>query len=119
MLLTYDEYKELGGGLDSTAFMLYGYEAEKRIEAQTYGRIKEATEPVKRCIVRLTDIMSQADIKSDKVTSWSNDGVSQSIKTVSANEYEQKISSIIHDFLINEVDDNGVPLLYLGVSGID
>lgn len=113
MLLTYNEYKELGGGLDNTAFNIYSFEAEARVKAETHGRINES-EAVKRCIVRVCEIMSQADVSSKKITSWSNDGVSESIKEVSAEEYEAKIMSIIRSYLLNEVDDDGVPLLYLG-----
>ena len=116
MYLTYDEYRTYGGGLDNTAFFVHAYEAEMKVNAATHGRIKIATEPIKRCIARLTDIMAQADISTDKVTSWSNDGVSQSIKDVSADDYNAKINSIIRDYLSNEVDDKGVPLLYLGVG---
>lgn len=118
MYITYKEYQELGGGLDETAFNIYGYEAEAKVNAKTHGRIdvQNVTEPVKRCIVRLAGIMAQADISDDKVTSWSNDGVSESIKDVSIQEYNDKLDEIIHDYLANEVDADGVPLLYLGVG---
>lgn len=115
MYITYDEYKDLGGGLDETAFNVFAYEAEMKINAETHGRITTVTEPIKRCVVRLTDIMAQADISSAKTTSWSNEGVSKSFKDVSSYEYNAKINSIIRDYLANEVDENGVPLLHLGV----
>ena len=119
MYLTYDEYKEYGGELESTAFGLYSYEAKMKIDALAHGRAYKPTEAIKRCIVRLTDILARADIKADKVTSWSNDGVSQSIKDVSAADYNAKINSIIRDYLANEVDAEGHPLLYLGVGQCD
>ena len=118
MYITYEEYQKLGGGLDETAFNIYGYEAEAKVNAETHGRIdlQNVTEPVKRCIARLADLMAQADISDDKVTSWSNDGVSENIKDVSVQDYEDKINRIIRDYLANEVDADGVPLLYLGVG---
>lgn len=118
MYITYEQYRDLGGGLDEAAFNIYGYEAEAKVNAKTHGRIdpQNVTEPVKRCIARLASIMAQADISTDKVTSWSNDGVSESIKDVSVQEYNDKMDGIIRDYLANEVDANGVPLLYLGVG---
>ena len=119
MFLTYEEYKGYGGGLDETAFKIYEYEAEMKVNAATHGRIKTATEPIKRCISRLTDIMSKSDVTENKVTSWNNEGVSKSIKDFSADDYNNKINDIICDYLANEVDEKGVPLLYLGVSCYD
>lgn len=113
MILTYDEYKELGGGLDNTAFEVFGYEAEMKVKAETHGRITES-EAVKRCIVRVSQLLKESSISEKKVTSWSNDGVSETIKDITLEEYNTKIKSIIHDYLINEVDESGVPLLYLG-----
>lgn len=118
MFLTYEEYKEYGGGLDEAAFKIYGYEAEKKVDAETHGRYIDATEQisVKRCIARLADIISKSDITNDKVTSWNNDGVSKSIKDVSAEEYGKKINDVIFDYLSTNYDINGVSLLSLGVD---
>lgn len=119
MFITYKEYKDMGGGLDETAFNLYAYEAERKIITATHGRAKTATEAIKRCIVRLAGILAKSDIAADKVTSFSNDGVSQSIKDVSAADYAAGADSIVREYLSNEVDENGVPLLYLGVDADD
>ena len=113
MILTYDEYKALGGGLDNTAFNIFGYEAEAKIKAETSGRVTEA-EAVKRCIARLADILKNADVSEDKTASWSNDGVSESLREVTAEDFEKKVQSIIREYLSDEVDAEGVPLLYLG-----
>lgn len=119
MFITYKEYKEMGGGLDETAFNLYAYEAERKIYTATHGRAKTATEAIKRCIVRLAGILAKADIAADKITSFSNDGVSQSIKDVSAADYSAAADDIIREYLSGEVDENGVPLLYMGVDADD
>ena len=46
MYITYDEYKEYGGGLESTAFNIYAYEAKVKIDAATCGRITKVTEAI-------------------------------------------------------------------------
>ena len=116
MLLSYEDYISFGGELATSAFDRYAYEAERRICAETHGKIKTPSDAVKRCIARLAEVMAKADISQDAVTSWSNDGVSESIKSVSPEEYEAKIADIIRDYLAGEVDESGVPLLYLGVG---
>ncbi len=116
MLTTYVRYYELGGRLDPAAFNRYCYEAERKVQVATNGRVKQITEPVGRCIVRLADILSASDVMKEKITSWSNDGVSQSIKDVSHDEYNAKIENVILEYLSEEVDENGVPLLYQGVE---
>ncbi len=119
MFLSYEEYISYGGGLDEAAFNLYGYEAQMRVSAETHNRIKNPSEAVKRCVARLADIIKSSDVGKETVTSWSNDGVSQSIKNISCEDYETQIKKVLHDYLISEVDDNGVPLLYLGVECYD
>lgn len=116
MYLTFEEYKTLGGTLDEAAFMLYEFEAEKEIDAQTFGRITEPSITVKQCMVRLTDIYAKADISKNQVASFSNDGVNQSFKNVSAADYSKQADDIVFKYLMNEVDENGTPLLYRGVS---
>lgn len=116
MLISYDEYTNYGGSINEAAFNTYGYEAERKLMSETHGRINTVTEPIARCLVRLTDILSKCDVAQDKVTSWGNDGVSQSVKEVSAEEYTTKADNIIREYLSEEVDENGVPLLYLGVD---
>ena len=116
MLISYDEYINYGGSLNEAAFNTYGYEAERKLMSETHGRINKVTEPIARCLVRLTDILSKSDVAQDKVTSWGNDGISQSVKDVSAEEYAAKADNIIREYLSDEVDEKGVPLLYLGVD---
>lgn len=115
MYIDYKEYLKFGGVHNETAFNKYSYEAKAKINAETHGRIKEPSEAVKRCMVRLIDICAKSDIVNDNVSSWSNDGVSKSYKDVAPEQYETKIKGIIKDYLANETDDEGIPLLYLGV----
>ena len=113
MVLSYEEYRDLGGELSYTAFSVFGFEAEAKIKAVTHGRMTDS-EPVKRCIVRICNILSKADVLKDKVKSWSNDGVSETVADVSLEDYELQVKKIIHDYLASEVDSENVPLLYLG-----
>ncbi len=115
-MLSYEEYIKYGGKLDKPTFENYSFDAFAKINAATHGRIKEPSEAVKRCLKKLIDIIAKFDITNDNVSSWSNDGVSQSFVSISAEEQEKEIKKIIYNYLINETDNNGVPLLYLGVS---
>ena len=114
MLVSYEEYKNAGGGLDETAYNIYGYEAERLMQSKTHNRIKAVTEPIKYCFARVCDIMEKADVTADKVSSWSNDGVSGSFEKTEITDYIKKAEEIIHNYLINETDEEGTPLLYLG-----
>lgn len=116
MYITYEEYKSLGGTLDEAAFYIYGYDADREIKAQTHDRITTPSEAVKRCIVRVTDLMSKADIGVERVTSFNHDGLSQNFAAPTADEYAGKINDIIYTYLIGETADDGTPLLYRGVD---
>ena len=106
MYLTYDEYLNFGGGLEQSAFENYEFEAAKKIEAATFGRINEPGEAVKRCTFRLTELAAE----SAGAGSFSHDGLSVSID---AEALGKKADEIIYNYLINETAD-GVPLLYRG-----
>ena len=122
MYLTYNEYKDMGGELDETAFKNFAEDAEIRISKETFKRIYNVdadTEiAVKRCIVKITDMFkSNEDVfKKEKVTSFSHDGLSQSFSMPTVQEYSERISCIICDFLEERYDLNGIPLLYRGCS---
>lgn len=113
-MLTYEQYREYGGVLDEAAFNIFGYEAWRKINKETFGRIKEITEPVGRCITRVTELCSKADLTEEKMASWSNDGLSASFQNVSQSDYIAKIDAVIRDYLSEETDESGTPLLYLG-----
>lgn len=119
MLLPFDTYKEYGGKLEEAAYSTYSYEAEQKVMSATFGRVKVLTEPVGRLIARLTDIIAGSDISKERVASWSNDGVSESYQQVSQQDIQKQMDNLIRTYLANEVDENGTPLLYLGVSGRD
>lgn len=113
-MLSYEKYKEYGGILDEAAFNIYGYEAWRKINKETFGRIKTVTEPIGRCIARVTDLYSKADVSKEKISSWSNDGVSASVQNVSQSDCYAQIDVVICNYLSEETDETGTPLLYLG-----
>lgn len=116
MYITYDEYYNMGGLLDETAFNNYAYKAGAKIKAETHNRIKAPSEAVKQCQKELINLYAKADVTQPKVNSFSHDGVSQSIAEVSTEEYLKKIDETIYDYLIHECDEKGTPLLYRGVD---
>ena len=116
MYITYEEYKTMGGKLDETAFSIYGYEAEMKIKSATFDRINKPSDAVKHCMVRITDIISNADITNAKISSFSHDGLSQTFSQLSSEDYKKEVNKIIRTYLINETSDDGTPLMYCGVS---
>lgn len=117
MYLTYNDYKTFGGELSETAFNKYGYQAEMEIKTVTHNRIGVANETVKRCVCRLIDIYHSADVTaSDKVASFSHDGLSQSFVARSSSDYEKEARKIVYTYLSNEYAEDGTPLLYRGVD---
>ena len=116
MYLTYEEYKQMGGALDETAFTSCCIDAEMKINSATFNRIKNTNKAIKGCTKKLIDIISNADITNAKISSFSHDGLSQTFSRPSSDEYEREINKTIYDYLINEVSDDGTPLLYCGVS---
>ena len=115
MYITYDEYTAKGGKLDLAAFNIYAYEANQKIKEATFNRITTPSEAVKRCMVRLTDLLADYDNPEKNVSSFSNDGLSQSYYVSNGTERAAKIRLLIKTYLINEKDANGVPLMYCGV----
>lgn len=115
MYLTYEEYISYGGELSEAAFNKYSYQAEMKIKADTHNRIRAASEAVKRCAARLTDIFGIADAAAeDKVSSFSQDGVSLTFAARSSSECEKEADDIVYTYLIGEYAEDGTPLLYRG-----
>lgn len=114
MYLTYEDYVNMGGTLDETAFNNFEYEAETIVNWYTFNRLKEETEypeELARCMYRLIYLAkleadalslgrdlegsggSSSDGISTYVKSQSNDGVSISYNSVDASELFRKLSS--------------------------
>lgn len=117
MYLTYAEYIKYGGTLDEFAFNKYSYQAEMKVKADTHNRIVAANEAVKRCVARLTDIFAESDVTaSDKISSFSHDGLSQTFAARSSSDYQSEAGDIVYTYLIHEYAEDGTPLLYRGVD---
>lgn len=124
MYLDYETYVSMGGTVDSAAFPRLEYMAEKRIDRYTQGRVKamEAVpEAVQRCMVEVIGVMSKSDptktASTAPLSGFSNDGYSESYaEPMTADGLEANLYGLILDYLSTETDDNGTPLLWLGVD---
>ena len=120
--LTY--YKENGGEeISDAAFLRCAFRAEKIVDKFTFNRIKnikETPEAVKRLLVELItlELTQGAAIKDNQaVSSFSNDGYAESVADPLTQERVKEIEkNLIYEYLSEETDDIGTPLLYLGVS---
>lgn len=125
MYLTYEEYKNYGGALSETEFPLMEFKCRKRIDKLTDCRVQKMAsvpEAVKLCMMSLIKLESaagtEAQVENPVVTSFSTDGYSESYgKAMGASEASTAMNSTVYSMLYGELDDNGVPLLYRGVTG--
>lgn len=118
-------YYLANGGKEMTeaAFSRNEFRARKLVDKLTQGRIKnmaEVPEAVKRLMVELVTLEATqgAEITENQaVTSFSNDGYSETYADPLTGERVKEIEcNLVSEYLSDETDDNGVPLLYLGVS---
>lgn len=136
MYLTYDEYTEMGGTLDETAFIDLEYEARTYIDWVTFNRLwKEETIParVKECEYHILKLIqskldalnpsSESDTSLDgtnkTIASQSNDGVSISYNVLSAKDIieasDKELQKTIHRYLDGVRNNLGYKLLYRGI----
>jgi diphthamide synthase subunit DPH2 len=119
--LTYTEYKEIGGTLEETAFNRNIDRACAMIDNRTQSRLEcfgKIPQIVKVVCADLIDYITTNTVDKPIVTSKSQSagGVSESesYATKTADDVYGDIQNIIYDYLGNETDDNGTPLLYRG-----
>lgn len=125
MYLTYDEYKKYGGTLSETDFPVLEFKCRKRIDRLTDCRVQNMAsvpEAVKLCMMSLIKLENtvgiEAQAENPVVTSYNTDGYSESYgKALGAFEASQEMNKTVLSMLYGELDDNGVPLLYRGVTG--
>lgn len=125
MYLTYDEYKQYGGTLSETEYTVAEFKSRKRIDRLTDCRVQNmesVPEAVKLCMVSLIKLENtvgiEAQAENPVVTSYSTDGYSESYgKALGASEASEAMNKTVLSMLYGETDDNGVPLLYRGVTG--
>ena len=119
--LTYEEYSNMGGVLDLTAFNRNIDRACGIIDNATHNRIECMAEVPQRAKALCRDLIEYfaenfGSSKQISNHSQSAGGVSESESFVirSIEERAGEIDDMVKDYLLNEVDDNGTPLLYRG-----
>lgn len=120
--LTY--YKENGGkDMTGAAFTRNEFRARKLVDRVTQNRVakmESVPEAVMRLMVELItmeETQGAAVLENQAVTSFSNDGYSQTFADpLTADRVKELENDLIEEYLSGETDDNGVPLLYLGVD---
>ena len=122
--LTYQEYLALGGTLDEMPFNLLEYNARKKIDERTFGRLVDKGQEyqeVKLCVYKMITTLnsySSYDTQNKAISSESTDGYSISYGTPQKSTTEAKnseLEDVINSYLANVVIDN-VPVLYRGAD---
>lgn len=116
-------YVENGGTeMDDAAFSRNEYRARKILDRVTQNRVTkmaQVPEAVKRLMVELVTLeatQGAAVLENQPVTSFSNDGYSETYaQPLTPETVRQLEMDLIVDYLAEETDDAGTPLLYLGV----
>ena len=125
--LTYDNYKALGGKLDQTPFNLLEFEARRKIDERTQGRLKNAVkipQEVKMCMFALINSIdsygSSTSGNNKNIASETIDGYSVSYVTggtiqeiIKSKNIE--LNDIISTYLVGVIVNNE-HILYLGVK---
>ena len=121
LYLTYDEYVEIGGTLDYTAFTRNIDRACGIIDNATHNRVDcmaDVPQRAKALCRDLVEYFAENFGSSRQISNHSQSagGVSESESFVirSIEERAGEIDDMVKDYLLNEVDDNGTPLLYRG-----
>ena len=134
MYLTYEEYSDMGGTLDDTAFEQLEFEARAIVDWWTFNRLHKETsypEALKRCMFKLMSLLQDkqrataVDPSTNTIgvkpgiASESNDGVSVSYNTLSAKEavdtIQKEIDQTIQTYLLGIRNSLGHNLLYRGI----
>lgn len=120
--LTYEEYSDMGGVLDLTAFNRNIDRACGVIDNETHNRVEcmaSVPNQVKAlCRDLIEYLATNGNVNEKDVASWSESAgvVSESVSyvTKSKEEMQSDIDGIVFDYLASLTDDCGTPLLYRG-----
>ena len=119
--LTYEEYTEIGGTLDLTAFKRNIDRACAMIDIRTQSRLESfeiVPQIVKTVCADLVGYIANNTVEKPFVSSRSQSagGVSESenYATKTLKDVNDEAYSIVYDYLVMETDDCGTPLLYRG-----
>lgn len=125
--LEYDEYEELGGSVAETPFNILEFEARRKIDERTFGRLKGMENiplEVKMCTFALINTLNNYSVDSTSsrnknIASESTDGYSVSYASGSqvqeiVKSKSAELNEIIRTYLLGVVI-NGQHILYVGV----
>ena len=119
--LTYEEYIGLGGILDTTAFNRSVCRACSVIDNATHNRIECMSKVPQNAKALCRDLIeyfteNSSNLKQITARSQTAGGVSESESyvTKSKEDLQADVDDMIFDYLANEIDDKGTPLLYRG-----
>ena len=119
--LTYEEYTNIGGELNSAAFEKNIIRAYAIIDGLTFGRIKkmrDVPQSVKYCCRDLVDYAASHNFIEKVVTSRSQSAgavsESENYADMSIEISAKETENIVYTYLANETDDYWTPLLYKG-----
>ena len=118
--LTYEEYKELGGNLPEMPFNLLEYQAEKKIDMQTFNRFRNITNyplELKMCINTLITELKKYNESGNK-SSETIGSYSVTYDKPLTNEKKQALEEIIKEYLLT-TKINGIFVLYCGADEND
>ena len=122
--LTYQEYQLLGGTLEEMPFNLLEFNARKKIDERTFGRLIDKGQEykeVKLCVYNMITTLnsySSYDTQNKAISSESTDGYSISYGTPQKSVTEAKnseLEDIIDTYLSNLIVDD-VSVLYRGAD---
>ena len=122
--LTYQEYQLLGGTLEEMPFNLLEFNARKKIDERTFGRLVDKGQEykeVKLCVYNMITTLnsySSYDTQNKAISSESTDGYSISYGTPQKSTTEAKnseLEDIIDTYLSNLIVDD-VRVLYRGAD---
>lgn len=124
--IDFNYYVTHGGKQDSaicTAFNNLEFRARKLVDRYTQNRVRdmaEVPEAVQMLMVELVALeatQGAAVLDNQAVSSFSNDGYSETYaEPMTAERIREQENELILTYLLGEQDDNGVPLLWLGVE---
>ena len=125
--LNFGEYLELGGSLSETPFNILEFEARRKIDERTQGRLRNVTnvpQEVKMCMFALINSInsygSSTSGSNKNIASESTDGYSVSYVTGGTIQEMIKSKSVELNDIINTylmgVIVNGEHIMYLGVK---
>lgn len=119
--LTYEQYSNIGGTLDLTAFSRHIDRACGVIDFATRNRIEDMEEVPKSVMALCRDLteyyaghINTAGAVTSRSQSAGAVSQSESYDVADAEKQADEVENMICDYLLGETDDYGTPLLYRG-----